>query len=124
MLSDDLPHDTRFYWRVRAFNPRGPGDWSDVFTFTSIPDRFHLFQNYPNPFNQSTTIEFTIPRPTYGKLVVYDVLGRIIDVVIEDNFEPNQYIQTYDASHLSSGVYFYVLTTDDFVDVKRMILLR
>jgi len=123
-ITDDLPHDTQFYWRVRAVNPRGPGEWSDVFTFASIPDRFHLFQNYPNPFNQSTTIEFTIPRPTYGKLVVYDVLGRILDVVIEDNFEPNQYIQTYDASHLSSGVYFYVLTTDEFVDVQRMILLR
>jgi subtilisin family serine protease len=123
-ITDELAYDTQFYWRVRAVNPRGPGEWSDVFTFTSIPDRFHLFQNYPNPFNQSTTLEFTIPRPTYGKLAVYDILGRLIDVVIEDNFQPNQYVQTYDASHLSSGVYFYILTTDEYVDVRRMILLR
>ncbi len=89
-----------------------------------IPEDFFLYQNFPNPFNAVTTIRFTIPEPTRGKLAIYDILGRKVDVVIEGDFEPRVYTVTFDGSRLSSGVYFYRLQTDAFTNVQKMILLR
>jgi len=106
----------------------GKADAFEMFNFfdptEGIPDEFYLYQNYPNPFNQVTRIRFTIPEPTYGKLAVYDILGRQVDVIIEGDLEPRVYFESFDGSNFSSGVYFYRLETSIFTEVKRMILLR
>ncbi|HSH24028.1 MAG TPA: T9SS type A sorting domain-containing protein, partial [Massilibacterium sp.] len=92
---------------------------------------FSLSQNYPNPFNPSTTIKFTIPSvvdakfaSTTTKVVVYDILGREIKTLINENLSPGSYEVTFDAYQLSSGVYFYRLSAGNFVETKKMILLR
>ncbi len=89
-----------------------------------IPTKFELYQNYPNPFNPTTTIEFDLPERSYVRLVVYDVLGREIERVVDEELDAGKYKVKFDASNLLSGVYFYVLDAGRFRDVKKMVLVR
>lgn len=92
-----------------------------------VPDKFNLSQNYPNPFNPSTKIKFAIPsvnRNGNTKLVVYDMLGREVSVLVNRQLTPGTYEVSFDASEIPSGVYFYKLTSSDFVQTKRMVLIK
>jgi len=90
-----------------------------------IPDRFGLFQNYPNPFNPNTTIEFDIPNSTNVTIKIYDVLGKIVAVLANNDFKnAGSYKVTWNASTFSSGVYFYRLTAGDFSNTRKMTLIK
>jgi len=90
-----------------------------------IPNVFKLYNNYPNPFNPSTKISFDLPKLGITKLVVYDITGRE-DAVLVNNEElrAGKYEVTFDGANLSSGVYFYRITSGDYSDVKKMILIK
>ena len=89
-----------------------------------IPDKFKLSQNYPNPFNPNTKIKFELPNIANVKLTVYDILGREVMSLIDSELKPGTYEVTFDGSKLSSGIYFYSLTTKDFSQTKKMLLLK
>jgi hypothetical protein len=89
-----------------------------------IPDEFQLFQNYPNPFNPTTTIRFTTSDLRYTILKVYDVLGSEITTLVNEEKPVGNYEFVFDASALSSGVYFYRLQAGDFVETKKMVLMK
>lgn len=89
-----------------------------------IPKEYSLLQNFPNPFNPVTKISFSIPQKDFVSLKVYDVLGREITTLINEVKQPGSYTIDFDGSSLSSGVYFYKITSDNFTDVKRMILVK
>ncbi len=89
-----------------------------------IPTEYALYQNYPNPFNPSTTIKYSIIKAGKVKLAVYDILGREVIVLADEVKEPGFYEVNFDASYLSSGVYFYRIVTEDYVNSKKMILLK
>ena len=89
-----------------------------------LPNYYSLSQNYPNPFNPSTVIKFTLPEAQNVKLTVFDVLGREVISLVNEHRNPGVYEVNFDASELSSGVYFYRLVTDNFSDTKRMLLVR
>jgi ligand-binding sensor domain-containing protein len=89
-----------------------------------IPSKFTLYQNYPNPFNPSTTIEFDIPERTNVKLIVYDILGREIETLIDKELEPGKYKINFTATNLPSGVYFYTLKTPKFTKTNKMLLIK
>ncbi|NOS84043.1 MAG: T9SS type A sorting domain-containing protein [Ignavibacteria bacterium] len=92
---------------------------------TSIPGEFRLHQNYPNPFNPYTTIEFDIPKNSNVVLKVYDVLGRAVAVLSENEFKnAGSYKVKWNASSFSSGVYFCRIQAGNFVDIKKMILVK
>ena len=93
---------------------------------SGIPTGFALEQNYPNPFNPTTTISFAIPVGTYDhtSLKVFDMLGKEVANLVDKELEPGRYDVTFDASRLSSGVYFYSLRACAFVGTKKLILLR
>ena len=91
---------------------------------SSLPTVYALDQNYPNPFNPSTTIEFALPMSSQIRLVVYDLLGRIVANVVEGDFKAGFHKVEFNASHLSSGIYFYRLEAGDFVAVKKLMLLK
>ncbi|UCC79566.1 MAG: T9SS type A sorting domain-containing protein [Candidatus Zixiibacteriota bacterium] len=93
-------------------------------TDPAIPGKFELSQNYPNPFNAQTTIRFVLPKSQDIELTVYDLLGRRIEVLINEYWEAGVHTITFDASSLSSGVYFYRLQAGDAVETKRMVLLK
>jgi len=99
-------------------------DISAVEDDEKVPLKFELKNNYPNPFNPSTKIEFTIPVSAQTTLKIYDVLGREIKTLINEVKQPGHYEIDFDASKLSSGVYFYRLTADNKIQTRNMILLR
>ena len=90
----------------------------------SVPKVFALHQNYPNPFNPTTTFTFDIPKSALVTVNVYDVSGRLVSTLVNEQIQPGSYKYSFDASRLSSGVYFYKITAGSFVDTKKMMLVK
>jgi flagellar hook assembly protein FlgD len=80
--------------------------------------------NYPNPFNPATTISFALPQTGYAKLDVYNALGQLVATLVDRSLEAGVHAVTWDASGQSSGLYLYRLTTGDFSETKKMLLLK
>jgi hypothetical protein len=91
---------------------------------TSAPHKYSLSQNYPNPFNPSTKIKFELQNGCNVKIIVYDLLGRTIKTLLNEYVDSGAHEITFDATSIPAGVYFYKLSTDNFSDIKRMILLK
>ena len=89
-----------------------------------IPANFELSQNYPNPFNPTTTINFSVPNESDVKIKVFDAVGQQVAVLVSDIVPAGTYQISWDASKLSSGIYFYSMQSDNFVQSKKMILLK
>jgi photosystem II stability/assembly factor-like uncharacterized protein len=100
------------------------GGLSFIKNDNDIPQYYSLSQNYPNPFNPSTNIRYTIPKNTFVKLVVLDILGRKVETLINEKMNPGVYEVNWNASNYPSGVYFYRLDTEIFSDTKKLILLK
>jgi hypothetical protein len=132
---------TLYYLRLNAANSYGSGSWSPVYQFilhppigiksmsTEIPDKFSLYQNYPNPFNPVTKIKFDIPpskgaRGMITQLINYDILGREISTLVNEQLNPGTYEVEWDASNYPSGVYFYKLTTSNYTETRKMVLMK
>ncbi|MFI5143990.1 MAG: SBBP repeat-containing protein [Ignavibacteria bacterium] len=93
-------------------------------TVSSVPKNFKLYQNYPNPFNPGTIIKFEVGKSSNVKLVVYDMVGKEVQTLINNNYNPGTYTVNFNKPGIASGVYFYVLTAGEFRDIKKMILLK
>jgi photosystem II stability/assembly factor-like uncharacterized protein len=97
---------------------------------TEVPSNFSLSQNYPNPFNPTTLIRINVGKTENGKqktvteLAVYDIAGRLIQTLVKEELQPGTYEVTFDGSALTSGVYFYQLRTDNFVQTKKLVLMK
>jgi photosystem II stability/assembly factor-like uncharacterized protein len=91
---------------------------------SEIPSDFVLHQNYPNPFNPVTRIRFDIPVTGDVKFMVYDILGKQVELLVDEKLSTGSYEYTFNASRLSSGVYFYTLRTDKAVLTKKMLLTK
>lgn len=90
----------------------------------NIPSTYKLYQNYPNPFNPSTEIKFQIPISSFTKLIVYNILGSEVTTLVNEQLKPGTYEVEWGASNYPSGVYFYKLTTAEFTETKRMVLVK
>ena len=88
------------------------------------PEEFSLSQNYPNPFNPSTTISFAIPTQELVNVKVFDVLGRQVEVLMNEIKAPGYYEISFNAGRLPSGTYIYEIRAGNFIETKKMILLR
>ena len=89
-----------------------------------IPSEFELSQNYPNPFNPTTNIKLQIPKAGNVKLTVFDVTGREVAILVNENLSAGEYKVDFNATGLTSGVYFYRIESAGFIDVKKMILVK
>lgn len=112
--SDHLPVFADFVFGIP------PSDKAD----SDVPTAFQLYQNSPNPFNASTTIQFALPRAGYTTLRVFSVLGEEIATLVSDEQDAGTYSLSWFSKGVSSGVYFYRLTSEDFVDTKKLLLLK
>jgi hypothetical protein len=97
---------------------------SAVETIGGTPQRFQLSQNFPNPFNPSTKISFSIPEEEYVSLKVFNSLGEEVVELVSDNITAGNYSISFDASGLTSGVYFYQLIAGSFTEIKKMMLIK
>ncbi len=132
--------NTAYWWRVRAKNYFGTSPWSTVWKYTTtvigiqplsttIPGEFNLYANYPNPFNPATKIRFDIPATLSPgavgvRLVIYNALGKEITVLVNESLPPAEYEVGWNASGVPSGIYFYRIITKDYVNTKKMIVVK
>ncbi len=130
-------------WQDNHEHGVGYDIWANVYNFdylvtgvnnktSNTPISFKLSQNYPNPFNPTTTIQYAVPSAETGHapslrqvvLKVFDILGREVATLVNQRQNPGQYQVTFNAGNLASGTYFYRLRAGDFVQVKKMLLLK
>jgi hypothetical protein len=90
----------------------------------AVPKEYSLSQNYPNPFNPTTQIRYSIPRTGYVSLKVYDLLGQEVATLHAGVQQAGSYVATFDGTGLASGVYFFRMQASNFVETKKLILLK
>ena len=89
-----------------------------------LPDQYGLEQNYPNPFNPSTKIKYSIPQSSKVIIKVFDILGNEIEILVNEEKQTGTYDLTWYSKNLPSGVYFYQLRAGEFVQTRKMLLLK
>jgi hypothetical protein len=135
---DSLTLGSTYFWKVLAKNYYGDSLWSsnvngfyidqnatDVKQIDqTVPEIFKVKQNYPNPFNPTTTIKYSLNVETFIRLNVFDVLGMLVKVLVNETQKPGNYSFEFDGSNLSSGIYYYTVTVGEFGVTKKMLLLK
>ncbi len=119
----------RFEVTAKGLAKAGAGDWVLTGSFlegdlTDLPSEFALLSNYPNPFNAQTVVEYQLPVSSSVKLEVYNILGSKVATLVNGEQEAGYRSVTWDASEVSSGVYFYKLTAGHYSETKRMMLVK
>jgi hypothetical protein len=89
-----------------------------------LPKEFRLEQNYPNPFNPQTTIAFALPMSSFVTLKLFDIRGREVASLVDEELQPGEHKVVFDANGLSSGVYFFRIQTVGFVMTRKLMLLK
>ena len=116
-----------------ANNASNAGFWyqtADIITSVEqvendlLPTEFRLEQNYPNPFNPSTTIQFSVPKTSHVTIKIYNILGREVAALIDEEYQPGQYKVVFEAGQLASGLYVYRIQAGDFLETKKLMLLK
>ena len=132
-FSDLNPTIGSIYYRLKQIDFDGSYEYSNTLEVNiDIPLSFELNQNYPNPFNPNTVISYVIPNlGTTRKLflqdvslIIYDILGNEVATLVREKQSPGSYSYNFNAEGLASGTYIYKLTADDFVEMKKMILIK
>ncbi len=134
-VTPQLQEQKSHYWKVFSLTDEYEGPSSDFSRFVTgaltaiksedfLPKEFELLQNYPNPFNPSTVISFTIPKATQVSLEILNVRGEKVEDLINEELNAGKYEFKYDASKLSSGLYFYKITAGLYSATKKMLLLK
>jgi hypothetical protein len=114
----------RLFYRLKQIDFNGDVEYSNELLILNQPKDYELYQNFPNPFNPSTSISYSIP--TYGivKISVYNALGELIKVLVNETKEPGYYNTKWDAENINSGVYFLKFETNNFNSTKKMLLIK
>jgi hypothetical protein len=89
-----------------------------------LKSSFILYQNYPNPFNPTTTINYSVPKQSFVTIKVYDVLGREVATLVNENKPVGNYSIQFNANKLTSGIYFYGMESGSYSQAKKLLLLK
>jgi hypothetical protein len=131
-----MRHMQGFDWKIWVVGDSGRiYEYNQLYPFirkisSEIPERFLLMQNYPNPFNSGTKIRFDVKKSVASSqesvviLKVFDITGKEVTTLVNEQLNPGTYEVTFDGSNLPSGVYFYQLNSNNFSDTKKLILLK
>jgi hypothetical protein len=116
---------SKVYYRLKQIDFNGDFKYSnEIEVNINIPIKFQLNQNYPNPFNPTTTIKFQVPIKSNVSIKIYDVLGREVEVLVDEVKEAGFYNVLFDASKLASGVYFCSMQTENYSNTQKIVLLK
>lgn len=115
-----------FYYRLKQLDIDGRFSFSSTVSIliNQTPSVFELYQNYPNPFNPSTVITYSIPKSSNVILTVYDVLGNLVTMLVNENQIAGSYRVNFNSYELSSGFYYYKIRFGDYAAIKKMLLLK
>ncbi|MBK7377948.1 MAG: M4 family metallopeptidase [Ignavibacteriales bacterium] len=114
----------KYFYRLKQIDFDGTFEYSNEIEVDAAPVSFSLEQNYPNPFNPSTKITYSIPHKSFVTIKVYDPLGSLVTELVQEEKEAGKYDLDFNASDLSSGVYFYRIEAGSFNKTNKMILMR
>jgi hypothetical protein len=123
-IDNNLFGGSKFFYRLKQVDNDGQFEYSDLVKVEVIPNKFGLSQNYPNPFNPGTTIRFSIPEAGNVKLNVFNSLGEEVANLADEFREAGIYNINFDAKNLSSGMYIYRIEAGNFVQTRKMTLLK
>ena len=115
---------SKFQYRLKQIDTDGTFEYSDVIEIDLTPDRFTLFQNYPNPFNPRTSIRYQLPAASKVTIKIYDILGTEVATLLNENNEPGTYEINLNGIALASGTYIYRMIAGDFIETKKMVLMK
>ncbi len=120
-----------YNYRVAAFTIYAKSDYSNEATIIvtgvkndKLPTEFSLSQNFPNPFNPATKIKFALPQSSQTKLTIYDVLGRAVQTLINQELKAGYHEINFNANDMAGGIYFYRIKAGNFTETKKLILLK
>ncbi len=116
----------KYRYRLKQVDYNGNNEYFNLNNEVNVgtPDAYSISQNYPNPFNPETRIDFNIARSGNVNIVLYDAGGREVAVLLNEIKDAGYYGMTFNASNLSSGTYFYTITSGKYIETKRMVLLK
>jgi len=131
----ELEKNKKYWWFVEAIDTDSLITGSEIFAFEIgsvvkieeieiLPQEYSLTQNYPNPFNPSTTISYELPKTSHVMLSIYDISGRLITTLINEQKEAGYYSAVWNAVNVSSGLYLYIFEADEFRSVKKCLLVK
>jgi hypothetical protein len=130
----DLQEGKTYFWRVQARNATGASGWSAPLRFTTIiitsipfndlPEVVSLSQNFPNPFNPTTSIRYSLPESAEVTLAVYNMMGQLVETLVDGHQSSGWHTSTFSAEQLSSGVYMFRLTAGDMTITRKMTLMK
>ena len=130
-LDGNLVNGTTYFYKLVDVDINGYETVNDIMVTVTpsvnaniVPDAYRLHQNYPNPFNPNTSISYDIQEAGHVSLTVFDVLGREVVTLVNENQTSGSYSVEFNAAKLSSGIYFYQLKVNDFTDLKKMVVLK
>jgi len=127
----------RCTWRAWTYNGVDSATAQNTFVVTfvrvtvginiissEVPERFNLENNYPNPFNPSTVIKFDVAITEDVNITIYDMLGRKVENLVNEKLQPGKYEVTFNAANYSSGIYYYRMESKEFIQTKKMLLVK
>lgn len=119
-------HSGRYSYRLKQIDYNGNYKYHEIRNevLVGVPGKFALMQNYPNPFNPSTIINYQLAINSFVTLKIYDISGREVMQLVNEVQQAGYYAVNFNAKNLSSGAYFYKLSTDKFSDVKKMVVVK
>jgi hypothetical protein len=115
---------TKFQYRLKQIDYDGSFEYTKIVEVIVMPEQYALSQNYPNPFNPSTVLEFSIPKESFVEVKVFDVLGNEVITLAKNNYAAGTYKTDFNADDLPSGIYIARLTAGNFIQTKKMLLLK
>lgn len=123
--TDNAVKNGKVSYRLKQVDFDGSFEYSDIVEANiGTPDKFELLQNYPNPFNPTTSIKYTLPAKSKVELRIYNILGKEVANLVNEMQDAGSYEVSFNASGLSSGVYFYELNAGSFNSKKKMVLIK
>ena len=124
-IDKSIESSGKYSYRLKQVDIDGTFEYSDqIEADLGLPQYFELKQNYPNPFNPTTSVSFSIPSDGLVSLTIYDVLGNEIEQLENGVKSAGNYSYSFDASDLTSGIYFYTIRSGKFVETKKMLLMK
>ena len=124
-FTDQKPSAGTFAYRLKQIDHGGAFKYSQEAEVTmSVPNVFALNQNYPNPFNPSTSISFSLPTRTFVSLKIFDLIGKEVATLVSEEMSAGSYAKQWNASTVSSGVYFYQIRANNYCETKKLTLLK